>query len=829
MIRKPIDAKPIATTSETKENGGLESAATTAKITESQAAEKSTQGQSNSEQEMLLVDADSKDANKSESTTKLGEEKLATEMSVDKHEDGKEEKHSKESDTKPSSSEVVAPSTESDKQSVKSTGGDDKNKSDDKKSSMESLFRPIIVPKKVAPVIILQCESKLDAQSWAKEIRDRATHLNLVDGTADCKGDVDITEMTCLLANIDTENAIQDFKWLQGYSAYLLGHVVGAENSAVVTKALKNINSEGENKLIKLAKTPVGTAETVGLPMDGLVVVAVQYVSDEGEVTADSPVLPVSLWLKVHPGSNQLMFYDHGPDNVPCLVISCEESIISLREITHPQELLVEIKNCRNEESDYLSIVFTFTTSVDYWKWALTLAYVIKPPLSISMASSSSAGLAEDSRNEFIQIVNFGPMPGKSDELTPSIVKNVIWTDYMLDVALDAVGCLAEFTMCRSMMKSYHLTGFDCRNISFGEHNGRIVVQSSDNDEIIPGSVVITLNEISAIGMPGRSLKLCISQIPLHMDVEMLAWEFSRDVFEGSVLVLSAKRSALGGMSEDPVWEAAALGGVHLRSNQGLLSRIDEYGDEQKVSQSHQDAWANLMAGRSSQKLAIGEKVNKPNLSTLRLGVDASSNSTNMKGFKDGSRLWISNMIIRLDSGKLTISPSSSSLARQMFSHSFDLTRLEVRLIDTHDDENIKTALNVAIEMRDLHAHVAVGFASLKVTLQMFVKLVQCMRLLGAVPMDLTKFHSKCVTAKNTPIASPSRRLSFSRPQQHLPILPSHNESPVKGNILAATQSGSCSRLDVMKSAQALEAVLESLHISDNFPTTTTVLQVNTA
>ena len=591
------------------------------------------------------------------------------------------------------------------------------------------------------------------------------------------------------------------------------------------------------------------------LPYDGLVVVSIISINNNNLNNSQNHYLqsrrnltyingqPMSLWISLDENARRLIFYDHGPTNEPYLILSLPPTAtIVLTDITYEQHYIFEIHNCEtiddfekkdinlrnnfknngihshyddntnttpynnnnnnnnnsnnnnndndmvnnNTEREKVNLTFSYTSQFEYWRWALSFANL----LQTNLQSNSKKDISQISE-QFTSTITYQSLKSnfilnttdsnlsQKNQVNHNIVK---WNNFMLDFAMDSINIMTDRNMIRKFMKKYEIKGSDLRTIKFYSIHNRIIVSDVGKTLLRLGSVIITINQISAIGLPGRSLLDILHDIPTHFIVEIYCWEFPRDMFYCNVMIYETKQIKLNKTSTEKF---------------SSLSLSSNFFEEKKNNE---------------------------------------TNSQNIFGNNGKKSGWMTDVKIKLEGEYLTLQTKS-------WKQVFLLSNIRMRLVEI-DENDIKQlevvkddkspiiiiALHVAIEIHDQENQVLISCKTIRLLLDLLCRIFEALKLIGTIPYDLILFHEKCLQYQSrgyqTQITPLKDDLISTLTNMNHPITPismnqnsPHLLTPIKSLDYQNTGIINSYRSEIMKAAQDLENLFQSLHVSDSFPT----------
>jgi hypothetical protein len=715
--------------------------------------------------------------------------------------------------------------------------------------------------------VILWCSSKSEAGLWTKIIRTKVSQrqIEIVDHSESCAGDIDRVTMACIIASAKKERACSEIVWLRGLSQLFSSSLISSpatgsdtaqsqlQQQQIVMSNLKLVE-EKVDQLLKSSSAEQFTKalEANRLPVNGLVVVAMSLAPSSSSSLATSLLSHdshrgnlsyfngqyLSLWIQFDELNHRLVFYDHGPTNGPCISFSLSsETQVVIQDLTFEQNFLFELHNCSvlltgdegnpSSPTDTVSLPltaasvnlsFSYPTALEYWKWALSFANFTQ--LCKGTKQYLSTELSLHSLSSKPSLPFSPPHPSSSSFISSHhhplhFSRGTKWNNFMLDFAMDAINTITDRNMIRRFMKRHTVTGTEIRSIKFYSVHNRVIISDAGRTALRIGSVLITLNEISAIGIPGRSLADLIHEIPSHASVEILCWEFPREIFHCQISLPppSAKKTVAAAPAAVDSWE-------EKKSNEKSTEH------EQHSARPHCAS-----EGASSWMTDVRMKLEGDSILFASTG-----------GWKQTFLLANIRMrLIEIDEETSATAPAPSA------------TPLTTSTCPKAHHPTV-VALFVAIELRDKDSKVLISCSTLQVLLDLLCRIFEALKLFGTIGYDLTLFYERCLqyqlvqsktsaaaaalhpsqfmdgggeVSKETPIS-----LTLSPSYQYLTPLKSSSSAlllpptTLSRQTAPAVAAVTASRSDIMKAAHDLENVFENLHISDSFPTVKKIQEV---
>lgn len=603
--------------------------------------------------------------------------------------------------------------------------------------------------------IKLRAWCKADAQQWCRSIHRRARHISIDDRTLTCDGEVDKTDIMCRLAIDSGEKLLTEIQWQRNYLEFLRKEFESQLDASAFTYPVAALQASLEKTTVP--KQIQRLDRDITLPTSGLVVVSLRRPSNSKIRLVDSSdYTSMSLWMHYDRNHSKLFFYEHGPGSQATIIASTESASISLLDVTESVDYVFELSGCIIDAVP-TNIHLKFHNACDYWRW------------SIAFSSGSTATTASEKRRPSIRLLN-------------TVHSTVIWTKSMLDFAIDTVGYLALRDMVRRSMRRYTISGTLMKSAEFIQANSRILVACAGDTQLISGSVVISVNDISAIGLPGRSFLKVLNELPRHIDVDIVVWQFPRDRFYCKVF-----RSG----SHEEQREDAAV--TKKRKDIEHIAKKLTFEKSSSENESRMDTAAQAPEESGNTESATSKKSETAKASVV----------------------WNTGDMAVLENGKLKINSKTQC-------HEYVLSELQMRFAEVPPSELPDLCLNMAVELRDKTVHVSLGFKHVDALLRFASKLLQALRLHGSVSMNLGELFDRCDNW--TRIKSDQKYVAG---QDGAHILNESKRLSLQHVAPASPKVGS-TRLDIIKASEKLEQVLKSFggFDSNRFPSAQSVFHL---
>ena len=603
----------------------------------------------------------------------------------------------------------------------------------------------------------LTCVTPDACKSWLTLLCSRAPHLITSDSNGAVESDCltltsDIRSL--LLTNVtalSNQECSSGLKWLYDYSSRLNVNISyeGVKLEDKLTPSLENAEAILRMPLSSQHLTHAPNFVWKNMPWSGLVVVTLRKVSkDSSSVCRDIYEKQSALWLVVNPQKSRLLFYDNSLSGKAAHVVELQSaSCVRLCAVNALGNFSIYLDGCRCDGNN-VSAHLSFPSSLEYWQWTCVLAAVV-----------------ERSKCEY------------------DFNESVIWSKVELDRSLSALNHIADRQMVRTMSRSIRLTGPELRSINFSRINGRTIVSKSTCNKVSEGSIVIMVNELCAIGLPGRDLIRLVNEIPDHVAVDMVYWQFPRDILRCGV-ILNPPEVNEKNFSTDWTVICRKFEPMKEVSNETLTE--------------------------------ISSDIKNKNISAE-----------------------IQQCEVLFESGIITIADMTSE---SRLSVRLKATEIQLRLRETGSNDKWNSFMNFAIEIRDNVSHALFCCNSMQDLVRMCSKLFEVMKLVGAIDFDLETFYEKCRTVQHR-VENGARNESndvspfFQSTIQGKTDLYVEQENNFNGSNVNTTQDMSLGKShlakvnevasnnqgDVIAAAESLQHLLDSLKLPPSFPTVTSI------
>ncbi len=217
----------------------------------------------------------------------------------------------------------------------------------------------------------------------------------------------------------------------------------------------------------------------------------------------------VSCWLVVDVQHRRVHFHEHGPASKPSFALDCFRATLELPCLADfSAQLVFHLKGfcalsspssgSSARESANKTMSLKFQSGAEMMRWARALSAVC--------GAFSACGVSATC--------------GESRAVLDS------------EVALAVTRALAERCMVRSSSRSLQLTGANLRSARFAQVGQRVVVQTKGgNEQLSEGSVVLSVNGLSAATVTATTMLKFIADFPRQMCADVVVWRFPRSEF----------------------------------------------------------------------------------------------------------------------------------------------------------------------------------------------------------------------------------------------------------------------------------------------------------
>lgn len=452
--------------------------------------------------------------------------------------------------------------------------------------------------------------------------------------------------------------------------------------------------------------------------------------------TAESSAF-MSWWVKCDRVMKSFAFYENGPGAAAHFHIDFTEGILAI-PFEMDKELLAYVFNCRVptesvhpdnaaaiSQGTWFALVFKFQKTLDYFRWVSEMAsvcrgvsYLVRPrgllmPLTCQFGSNADGQQIVTGGGSTVTFMN--DLTDVDDDIV-NLYTSAEWPAKLLHVASAVVSSVSESRIARTCLRRVSLPGHLVKGCTFKHFNQRLVFEkaadtnSTDaNDGLVSvpqgnkissvkdvtgGSVMLSFNNLSAVTMHGSSVVKAIGNLPGHITVECAYWRFPRGSYTVKAVGKLATQTGTGGRSADT-------------SNSNI-----------------------------NKHFAIGVKGS----SLFSSSVDKSVNP--LEELFGASAQWSESTLHVTDGNALlTIKPTAPNLPVRQFN--MQLRACQVKLVP---NAHCKGALGLCLELMDADSHVLISHESLSHFMQVAEVVVQCMKLLGALPAPMASLYHQAET-----------------------------------------------------------------------------------
>ncbi len=335
-------------------------------------------------------------------------------------------------------------------------------------------------------------------------------------------------------------------------------------NDSVQTTGGSNLLSRSKSWLAKSMLNDQFNA----LPLSGILVMKIIY----DEVNAASSAW-MPCWIRIDQTRKQLIFHEHGPSQPCTFQLLLSHASLFIKDLTGPEEtielIITNTELFDEENSDELiiddeilseeqflkehhsiSTSLLFKTCEEMWRWALSISSIVETltcqigehSISLKLEHNQKTPSTQVDVNNMFQLIKSGvnssvrhganekrDEPGTSFNPLSFLQLNSTISDAL--VGLESV--LAEREIASEMVRHYQINAVILKSIKFQIiNNQRVLVQSKGScEQIQEGSILLSVNGLSAIQLPGKTILKFISDMPKHMQVDMVLLKFPRTEF----------------------------------------------------------------------------------------------------------------------------------------------------------------------------------------------------------------------------------------------------------------------------------------------------------
>lgn len=510
---------------------------------------------------------------------------------------------------------------------------------------------------------------------------------------------------------------LQVFRQQPSLRPELLSQVVVLEEK--FTQEWKKFHSNIKSSLTKFAMEEVST-----LPLEGIAVIKVSFqTTTTSNDTQQLSWMPC--WIKLDQTGRNIAFHEHGPTQTSSFIVNCQSAQIHLKDMTeYGENIEIHLKNAKlvvnDANSKMMNVQFLFKTCDELWRWCLALS---------SICGEMAWQSAEHNHH-----VNIDTSFNIADK---TVLSNPLSFVHFQSTASDVLTALeyplAEREVSSELIRYHQITGADLKTAKFQILNQRIYVQNKGSAEsLVEGSVLLSINGLSAIQLPGKTVMKFVSEVPKQMTTDVAVIKFPRaEYVVEAVEIEDALRSLEASL---PVESKLTLGNPVNLSGSGVGAKkldAESASQLQKMiirKRSFIAQPGSLQDIIDAKANAAAESANNNNESNSK----KTSESITIEKFKnsDQNDLKWTKYRIAITAGKVVL-----VAINQNGTHKFQLQTTHLRVIFS---KQLSSLSQLCLELVDNKSHVVIRCPTYKIFQSLFRKLVIGLKLYGSLPIDLT-------------------------------------------------------------------------------------------
>ncbi len=256
-----------------------------------------------------------------------------------------------------------------------------------------------------------------------------------------------------------------------------------------------------------------------------------------------------SIWVKIDVSNKAIYFHDRGPNSIPVFVADVSLSNLTIPKLVDREELSVEVVDCKkknlgsvsdaNKDDTQYNILFKFYTIMDFWRWSVAIGSAcgngcaLLPAEIVPTSPSKNGAKVPIGMQKLLE----NSSPAKQNQ---QLNVSNMWNNNLLSIAMTAINSLAERHLPKQTIRTAKLPGAVFKTCSFELLNKRLVLKHKGSSSLVEGSVLISVNGLSAVTMSGPLIMKFIDELPRQEEVEVVLWKFPRADFKVNVLAISA-------------------------------------------------------------------------------------------------------------------------------------------------------------------------------------------------------------------------------------------------------------------------------------------------
>jgi hypothetical protein len=473
------------------------------------------------------------------------------------------------------------------------------------------------------------------------------------------------------------------------------------------------------------------TLDSSELPLSGMVVMSVAF--RDVAVHSATPAAWMPCWIRIDQISRSIVFFEHGPAQPPSFILSVQRASLCLPDLSDPHEQL-KLSITNGEVSDrhmtkLMSVSILFRTLDELWRWTMTFCSITGDLVTQSGDRTNSISLAPANALMKPHLLSFLTcLKSTSNEMLSAIEST-----------------FSEREIANELIRHRILPGLSLKAIKFQIVNQHVVVQQSKScvgcDNSIPeGATLLSINGLSAIHLPAKSILKFIAEMPKQMEADITFIKCPRQevILNGIVIddACQAKTSSYVSLEtanqESSESAASAFGGKKLNA--------ESTNNLQKMIVRRRSLFAagdvpNFMESNTLTSEQISTPINQ---TTVSQNVEVLKTSVSMERiYKESLQTlpWEKQRLI-LNNGKITVFPLSANTCDESNStYQFSLGSTQLKIIHNSD---VKSLSDLCLELIDDKNHLLFHCSSFKMLQSIYRRLVIALKLHGSIPVDLT-------------------------------------------------------------------------------------------
>jgi hypothetical protein len=340
------------------------------------------------------------------------------------------------------------------------------------------------------------------------------------------------------------------------------GNILSDKENNMLVPSIRYINP---NLSSSTGEKSLETVESDFFPLSGMIVLKVQLnissLLPDGSNTGNSSATPqlksgawMPCWITIDYSNKSISFYERGPKQPPSFRINCFSSTLRVNDLTDIEEeltigiidgVLSDLSSSSSSSSDLLNILFLFRNVEDLWRWSMSFSSICsiiqwknndfltshKLPKYHTFSSSPSDNLLLQS------ILNDGNV---LSGLENAIIDRDIIRNGIRHISLPGYQLLSHYRFYSSSSTSSSSAATAAVG---GQAQGRIIIIGNKIDQhhqhhsscnrINDGSLLLSINGLSAVQLPSNTVLKFISDLPkdILIDIAYLKFPAKSDFF----------------------------------------------------------------------------------------------------------------------------------------------------------------------------------------------------------------------------------------------------------------------------------------------------------